>query len=183
MSTDFIASTALRLFWDSRRSKDMKKIQFIIALSINLFFISSAHAEGMCREGEAAIFNCEMQRSISSLCESKDSSVVSYRNGIGEKVNIEISSDGANERKVFYFSNTPYAGGGEAHIRFSQSGYTYYLYDKTIKSNDGPEFSAGIVVYRGERKISNLICNNDASIRQSAYHDIDKENYRSIGAK
>jgi hypothetical protein len=169
--------------WDYLLSKGMKKIEVIVISLVNFIAISCAHAEGMCREGETIIFDCELQKSISSLCESKDAGVLSYRNGVTNKINLEISDGDAGKVKVFYFSSTPYAGGGEAHIRFSKAGYTYYLYDKTIKTDDGPTFSGGIVVYKGARKISNLVCGNDASIHQNAYRDIAKERYRSIGSK
>lgn len=161
----------------------MKKNEFIFISLIDLIATSSVHAEGMCKGGEAVVFNCETQKSVSSLCESKGTGVLSYRNGVAGRINFELSDSGAQKGRFFYFSNTPYAGGGEAHIRFSRSGYTYYLYDKSIKTDDGPMFSAGVVVYRGEKKISSSICNNDASIRRNAYDDITKEIYRSIGSK
>jgi hypothetical protein len=142
-----------------------------------------AHAEGLCTIKETVIFNCELRKSVSSLCQSAENGVIIYRNGVGGKIILQVSDDEKNERDVFYFSNTPYAGGGEAHIRFARLGYTYYLYDKTVKTDEGPTFSAGIVIYKGERKISNLTCNNDASIRESAYRSITKEAYRSIGAQ
>ncbi|WP_143286479.1 hypothetical protein [Burkholderia ubonensis] len=75
---------------------------------------------------------------------------MTYRNGNGGRVGLQIS-DGKRIKKVIYFPNIPYAGGGEAHIRFSRLGYTYYLYDKTIGSDEELTFSAGIVVYRGEK--------------------------------
>jgi hypothetical protein len=161
----------------------VKKIKFIIISLINLVAISNLQAEGMCKGREMVIFNCETKKSVSSLCESKESGVLSYRNGVAGKINLELSDNGIRRGQIFYFSSTPYAGGGEAHIRFARSGYAYYLYDKSIKTEDGPAFSAGIVVYRGERKISSLVCKNDASIRQNAYNDITKEDYRGIESK
>jgi hypothetical protein len=161
----------------------MKTIKLIVISLVSTLAVSCAYAEGMCKAQETVILNCELQKSISSLCENKDTGVLSYRNGFANKIKLEISDEDSREGEVFYFSNTPYAGGGEAHIRFSRIGYTYYLYDKTIKTDDGPSFSAGIVVYKAERKISNLICENDTSIRQNAYDHITKESYRSIGSK
>jgi hypothetical protein len=183
MAIDFIASTVWPLFWDFRWSKGLKKIKFIIVSLASLAATSNGHAEGMCKDRETVVFNCEMQKSVSSMCESKDTGVLSYRNGVASKIHLEISDSGVRKGPIFYFSNIPYAGGGEAHIRFSRSRYTYYLYDKTVKTDGGPAFSAGIVVYRGERKISNLICKNDASIRNNAYDDIAKESYREIGSR
>ncbi|GAA7765430.1 hypothetical protein HpMS107_37360 [Helicobacter pylori] len=102
-----------------------------------------------------------------------------YRNGTREKIDMEIS-DGGRKNNKFYFSYRPYAGGGEAHIKFSNNGYRYYIYDKIIKADDGHDFSAGIVVYRGDKKVANLGCINNASIRQQAYSSITRESYRNI---
>ncbi|WP_175946515.1 hypothetical protein [Burkholderia pyrrocinia] len=152
---------------------------------ISLELTVSAHAEGLCAAKETAIFNCELRKSVSSLCQSKENGILTYRNGLDGKINLQTSdnSEGKNENDVFYFSNRPYAGGGEAHIRFSRLGYTYYLYDKTVKTDEGPTFSAGVVVYKGKKKISNLVCDNDASIRADAYQSIVRESYRAIDAQ
>ncbi|WP_322015971.1 hypothetical protein [Paraburkholderia sp. J12] len=160
----------------------MGKPRVIAALIINLAAATVAHAEGMCKSGELTIFNCALSKSISSLCQSSDKGVLTYRNGIDREVRFELSNKGNQNSPVFFFSNTPYAGGGEAHIRFSNQEYTYYLYDKTIKTDEGPTFSAGIVIYK-KNKISNLVCSNDASIHEEAYQSMTKEAYRSIGAK
>lgn len=150
---------------------------------LSLAPIVAAHAEGMCTEKETVIFNCELEKTISSLCQSTESGALTYRNGNDGRIGFQISDGKRIKKDVFYFSNIPYAGGGEAHIRFSRLGYTYYLYDKTIRSDEGPTFSAGIVVYRGEKKISNISCNNNASIRERAYQEITREKYRSIDAR
>jgi hypothetical protein len=98
------------------------------------------------------------------------------------KIDLEVSDMALKKRPVFYFSNFSYSGGGEAHIRFSRKKYIYYLYDKTEKTDDGPRFSAGVVVYRNDKKISHKICENDASIHQTAYDEMTKEPYRNIGS-
>lgn len=134
----------------------MKKIKILSTTLTSLLAISCTYAEGMCNTRETVIFNCELQKSISSLCESEDTGVLSYRNGSAKKINLEVSDNAPLKGKIFYFSNTPYAGGGEAHIRFSRNDYTYYIYDKTIKTDDGPTFSAGIAVFKDQRKISDL---------------------------
>ena len=154
-----------------------------IVLLINLAAATVAHAEGMCKFKELTVFNCELSKSISSMCRYSDNGVLTYRNGIDGKVNFELSNYANKNNPVFYFSNIPYAGGGEAHIRFANQEYIYYLYDKTVKTDEDPTFSSGIVIYKKQRKISNLVCNNDASIRESAYESIAKEPYHPIGAK
>lgn len=157
----------------------MKTGRISIGLALGLGLAMGAHAEGLCESREAVIFNCELIKSVSSLCRSNDNHVLTYRNGSKGDLNLQISDErggGVN----FYFSSTPYSGGGESHIRFSRFHYTYYLYDKIVKSDDGPIFSAGIIIYKDDRKVANLFCKNDATIRESAYDTITRETYRSI---
>jgi hypothetical protein len=152
--------------------------------SLIVFSVSAtAFAEGLCTARETAIFNCELKKSVASLCKSDVNGALTYRNGTSGKMNMYLSDVGEGEKAVFFFSNIPYAGGGEAHIRFSRSGYIYYLYDKTIKTPEGAEFSAGIAIYKDQKKISDLVCENDASIRAAAYESIIREPYRSIDSK
>jgi hypothetical protein len=144
---------------------------------------TKALAEGLCKSNEYVFFNCELSKSIASLCQSDDGATI-YRHGRGGKVDMQVSDDNEKGRgHVFFFSSTGYAGGGEAHIRFSQSRYTYYLYDKTIKTEDGPYFSSGIVILKDDKKITNLVCDNDASVRARAYQSMTEEAYRDIDSK
>jgi hypothetical protein len=154
-----------------------------VALAIGLGLMTCAHAKGLCEKGEEMIFNCKLPKSDSSLCRSDSGDVLTYRNGRKRKINLEISDAGEAMGRIFYFSNTPYAGGGETHIRFTSSNYTYFIYNKTITTDDGPVFSAGVVIYQGGDQISNLVCSNNASIREDAYRAITREAYRSVGAK
>lgn len=158
----------------------MKICRAVSVALISLALTASAHAEGLCAAKETAIFNCELKKSVSSLCQSTENGILTYRNGLDGKIDLQISGNNEGKKDVFYFSSRPYAGGGEAHIRFSRLGYMYYLYDKTVKAGEGPTFSAGIVVYEGGKRISNFVCNNDASIRASAYQSIVREMYRTI---
>lgn len=155
-----------------------------IFVQIALIILGSKHlavsAEGICTAGEAAIFNCDLRGGAASLCESNSEGILTYRHKTRNSIDLEIS-DGADRRgKVFHFSSTHYAGGGEAHIRFAGGGYTYFLYDKTVKTEDGSDFSAGIIVYKGNINIATYVCTNDASIRQSAYLIIKEEGYKDI---
>lgn len=161
----------------------MKRKQICLFVLLNLMMFKGVYAAGMCKKNETVIFNCDLKKSVSSLCKMEKNGTLAYRNGAEEKNDLEVSGDGPDQHSVFYFSNIAYAGGGEAHIRFSRGGYSYYLYDKTVKADEGVNFSAGIVVYRGNKKISNVICQNDASIHQQAYTDIAKEVYKNIDSK
>lgn len=161
----------------------MRKIISIISTLIigGMHLISSA--EGLCTNTESALFNCDLQNGTASLCESNNDGALTYRNGTRSEINLEISDVGKCGGKVFYLSDVSYAGGGEVHIRFQNEKYSYFLYDRTVKTEDGPEFIAGIVVYREDKKIANLLCKNDASIKQGAYLRINREKYKTIQEK
>jgi hypothetical protein len=159
-------------------------IRVVIALAIPVFIGETAHAEGMCKQEEQVVFNCDLKKSTASLCLDKKNSTFVYRNGTRDKLSLEVPTAGKeSDASPFHFSNVPYAGGGEAHVRFARGDYDYFLYDKTVKTDDGPENSAGIVVFQRGKKVANLTCNNDASIHQEAYEQLAKETYRDIGAK
>ncbi|WP_429443925.1 hypothetical protein [Paraburkholderia sp. 40] len=161
----------------------MKNIQIEFGLAIIYFYSAAAYAEGMCNDNEMIVFNCQSNRSTASLCKEMGGDALTYRHGKMNRIDLEVSAVGLRKKEKFYFSSIPYSGGGEAHIRFFNGGYTYFLYDKTVRVDEGPEFSSGIVVYRHGRKISQETCNNDASIQHAAYSEIKKEEYMDIGSK
>ncbi|MDR6497496.1 hypothetical protein J2785_000638 [Burkholderia ambifaria] len=161
----------------------MRIYRFVAASIIGLAPMVVAHAEGLCTKKEVTIFNCELEKSVSSLCQSKESETLIYRSGVDGKVGLRIQGGKKDARDFFFLSYAPYAGGGETHIRFYWLGYTYYLYDKVIKVDGDPMLYSGIVMYKGKEKISNISCENDASIRAIAYQSIARETYRSIGAQ
>lgn len=161
----------------------MRNLPMAIFLSSAFIFQTTVFAEGLCPNDELEVFNCQHTQKFASLCKKKETGIFTYRHGTKDNIDLIISDEDNHKGSVFYFSNTTYAGGGEAHIRFSKGKFTYFLYDKTIKTDDGPEFSAGIAVYRGASKISNSLCLNDASIHQDAYIDITKETYKDIKAE
>jgi hypothetical protein len=161
----------------------MHIFRIILALLIAFAAMVPAHAESLCILREIVIFNCELKKSTASLCKSDENGALTYRSGSNSKVNMQLSDTGKGKGSVFFFSDAPYAGGGEAHIRFSRAAYTYYLYDKTVKTTEGPEFSAGIAIYKGQRKISNFACENDASIRAEAYKSITRESFQLIDSR
>jgi hypothetical protein len=165
--------------------RNMKFIsKFVAYASVFFMFSANSYAEGMCKTGEKIIFNCQLKDEVASICLNEKIMAFVYRDGTAERLNLQVPRPGERgNANPFYFSNVSYAGGGEAHVRFSQGGYDYYLYDKTIKSDDGPEFSSGVVVLKNNQRLANLVCNNDAAIHHEAYGKIPKEAYRDIGAK
>ncbi|MEM5342890.1 hypothetical protein [Paraburkholderia azotifigens] len=182
--TDWLVSIELHP-WSEFLVSDMKTIiRSVVAVAMPMFIHVSAHAEGMCKQDEQVVFNCELKKSTASLCIDKKTRKFVYRNGTRDKMDLQVPArDKGEDANPFQFSNVPYAGGGEAHVRFERGDYNYYLYDKTVKTADGPEMSAGIVVFRQKRKIAEMACQNDASVHQEAYEEMPKETYLDIGTK
>lgn len=103
-----------------------------------------------------------------------------YRAGSQSKIDLYLKQDGGNKKNKFFFSSTMYPGGGESHIRFSNGTYNYFLFDRTIKEDDGPASSSGVVIFNKQKRIAASECQNDASIHAEAYSNLTKEEYKNI---
>lgn len=158
----------------------MKKATVVnLGLMALLIYAGRSHSGTLCRATETLIFNCEMAKEVSSLCRAKANGTFTYRNGKPGEIKLEVASPPAG-RTEFRLSSAPYAGGGEAHIRFTRFRYTYILYDRTVKTADGPEFSAGVVVLKDGRMVSKKRCANDASILADAYELLPREEFHDL---
>lgn len=142
----------------------------------------------MCRPGEKEIFSCTTKaKKTASLCASPGFSAqggtLQYRFGTPGKAELQYPETPQPAAGTFFFSSTMYSGGGEAHIRFSNGGYDYLLFDRTVRTNfkgptNDPRFSAGIVVRgpRGSKPVTRG-CSNDASIKADAYEALPREEF------
>lgn len=164
-------------------------------LALSALFQVHAHAAvpepTMCLPGEKEIFSCTTKaKKVASLCASPDFSAkggtLQYRFGTPGKTELQYPDTPQPATGKFLFSSTAYSGGGEAHIRFSNGGYDYILFDRTVRTNfkgptNDPQFSAGIVV-RGPAgaKPNTRGCRNDASIKSDAYSALPTEEFDSL---
>ena len=82
---------------------------------------------------------------------------------------IDLALDNRKNTNFFQMSFTGLSGGGQAHIKFTNGGYDYYLYDITAHSGDYPTFKSGIAVLKDGVVLSNRECINDATILSDAY--------------
>jgi hypothetical protein len=117
----------------------------------------------LCEAGETSFFSCEIGAKRVSVCGTNSGAV--YRYGTPGKV--ELTS------RSLTFANRAYSGGGESQITAKNGGYTYTVYDSTVRTSFGeggndPEFSSGLVVSRGERVISSKMCKAESSIDADA---------------
>lgn len=158
-------------------------MKLIALILLSCALPASSQAANQCSKNESVIFDCITEHSRVSLCESKKDEALVYRATSHGIIRLQVSEPSENKGNIFFLSSTPYAGGGESHIRFTNADHTYYLYEKNVKSDDGPIFSSGIVIYHHTNRIFDLNCKNNASIHQEAYTRIAPEPYIDIQSK
>jgi hypothetical protein len=158
-----------------------KWISLIVPMVLAFPVVAAEHSDKICENAGTLIFNCKLPRSTASLCMSRTGSLTYTAQSFKGNA-LKLTNLGDKGTK-FRFSNVAFSGGGEAHIRFQNNGYEYFLFDKTVKTNEGPDFNAGILVYRSNRRIASFTCENDASIHEDAYTQLPREQFRSIQLK
>jgi hypothetical protein len=137
----------------------------------------------MCSVGERVLFTCNFKSSTASLCLGADGKFTIYRKSSARKLELSIKENHLQKVPVFWLSNTQYAGGFESHIRFFNRNVIYFLYDKSIKMDDGPRDSAGIIVLKGDKIIADFVCESNASISSAAYDVIRTEDFTDIKSR
>jgi hypothetical protein len=143
----------------------------------------------LCTPEETVIFQCDLKAKRLSLCASKDFSAnggtLQYRYGVPAKIELLYPESPQPARDRFFFSSTGYSGGGEAHIRFTNAGYDYLLFDRTVRTGFGsgpnnPEFTSGVVTRRNGTIVSRRLCSNNGAIVSKAYENLPREEFEEI---
>lgn len=120
----------------------------------------------LCARGEEVIFSCGVGRKMVSVCGGRATAPhAQYRFGVpGE---IELAFPGPGQSGLSY-AREMYSGGGALQIRFSNGGYDYAVYSRTVRTGFGrdgrhnPRFSDGVMVRRDGRLIANRSCTTAA---------------------
>ena len=116
----------------------------------------------LCARGEVVIFSCGVGRKMVSVCGGRTPAPhAQYR--FGAPGDIELAFPGPGQSGLTY-AREMYSGGGATQIRFSNGGYDYAVYSRTVRTGFGrdgrnnPRFSDGVMVQRGGRLIANRAC-------------------------
>jgi len=134
------------------------------------------------------MFACTTAKGMAYVCATQPfdakSGVLQYRFGAPGRLSFVYPQAPSPPAGRFHFSSTAYAGGGEAHLAFSNGGYDYLLYDRMIAGDwdkhghRAHQVSTGILVKKGGRILSNLACRKpDDSIRGGAYQALPAEDF------
>jgi hypothetical protein len=92
---------------------------------------------------------------------------VHRKNGV-----VDLSLNNKTNEGLFKISFQGLSGGGEAHVKFSNKSYDYYLYDITAHSGEDYTFVSGVAVLKDGVLLSNRECMNDATICSDAYEHL-----------
>ena len=159
-----------------------QSISFALLLFFNITYATESPNNILCKVDETTLFNCNLAKKTASLCLKKRTNQIEYRMGTDAKKEFTFPKTLKNSIEQFKLSTTPYSGGGENRIRFSNGIYNYFIYDitKTQKyiSGDDSLQIAGIAIYAKNKFIANLKCSNSgASITSPAFEILQRENF------
>lgn len=163
------------------------------SLLLMLFSLANvALAESLCLPGEQIAFSCSIKTRIVSLCAStpftKDTGNMQYRFGTRSNIEFQFPQTPSVQGQHFHLSSISYGGGGETHLSFTNAGFEYIIYERTIKGEEDHKgvrptiFSAGILVRKGSKQVYENRCNNNesAGIQAIVYDALPMEPFKPL---
>ncbi|HYD12970.1 MAG TPA: hypothetical protein VEC11_08995 [Allosphingosinicella sp.] len=117
----------------------------------------------LCATNEVVIFHCAVGRKMLSVCGGRRPMPhAQYR--FGTPGDIELAFPGPDQSGLSW-AREAYSGGGALQIGFSNGGYDYAVYSRTVRTGfrgrNNPHFSDGIMVRRGGRLLANRSCTSE----------------------
>lgn len=120
-----------------------------------------ARAASLCAPNEPVVFACHVGSKLVSLCRpAGDRGMLSYRYGGPEKLELSYPEPGRHAGAAFTVKSAPLVGGGETTVAFRRGAYTYTVYSKVAREEDGttPAFEDGVIVARRGKVVSKMRC-------------------------
>jgi hypothetical protein len=121
----------------------------------------TAFAASLCAPNEPVVFACQVGDKMVSLCRpAGDRGMLSYRFGAPEKLELNYPEPGRQASAAFTVKSAPLVGGGETTVAFQRGGYTYTVYSRVARGDDGetPEFEDGVLVARRGKLVRRMRC-------------------------
>lgn len=118
-------------------------------------------AESLCAAGEPVVFACRVGGKLVSLCRPPDDrGMLSYRFGTPEALELSYPEPGRQASAAFTVKSVPLVGGGETTVAFRRGAYTYTVYSRVGRGEDGttPEFEDGVIVARRGKVLRRMRC-------------------------
>jgi hypothetical protein len=120
-----------------------------------------AAAESLCAADEPVVFACHVGSKLVSLCRpTGDRGMLSYRFGRPDGLELSYPEPGRQASAAFTVKSVPLIGGGETTVAFQRGAYTYTVYSRVARGEDGvsPEFEDGVIVARRGKVLSRMRC-------------------------
>lgn len=120
-----------------------------------------AAAESLCAAGEPVVFACHVGSKLVSLCRpTGDRGMLSYRFGRPDGLELRYPEPGRQASAAFTVKSVPLIGGGETTVAFQRGAYTYTVYSRVARGEDGlsPQFEDGVIVARRGKVLSRMRC-------------------------
>ncbi|MDP1736252.1 MAG: hypothetical protein Q8L23_02295 [Caulobacter sp.] len=137
--------------------------------------VQAASTPNLCAPGEQPVLSCGVGGKVLSLCasgsltaEGAGSVKMQYRFGRKGAVEMAWPVRPEHPRGLFFLSTTMFSGGGEERIRFSNGGYDYVVFQRTIagsRDEDGVRGSyqdEGVAVLKAGKVVGRHICTTPA---------------------
>lgn len=121
----------------------------------------AVRAESLCAPHEPVVFACHVGTKLVSLCRpAGDRGMLSYRFGRPQYLELRYPEPGRQASAAFTVKSAPLVGGGETTVAFRRGAYTYTVYSKVARGDDGmtPEFEDGVIVARRGKVVSKMRC-------------------------
>ena len=115
----------------------------------------------LCAADEPVVFACHVAGKMVSLCRPPgDRGMLSYRFGKPDALELTYPDPGRHATAAFTVKSAPLVGGGETTVAFRRGGYTYTVYSRVGRGEDGttPEFEDGVIVSRRGKVLSRMRC-------------------------
>ncbi len=138
--------------------------------------VQAASTPSLCAPGQTPVLSCGIGGKVLSLCASgtlttERAASVKMQYRFGRKGAVEMAWPVRPEhpRGLFFLSTTMFSGGGEERIRFSNGGYDYVVFQRTIagsRDEDGARgyyTDEGVAVLKGGRVVGKHICTTAAA--------------------
>lgn len=122
-------------------------------------------------EDNSVMFHCQINKEWIDLSINNEG-VTHYEHSKNNV--IDLALDNQKNANLFKMSSISLIGGGEAHIKFTNGVYDYYLYDITAHIGEEYIFKSGVAVLRDGVVLSNRECINDATILSDAYERLPR---------
>ena len=115
----------------------------------------------LCAADEPVVFACHVGGKMVSLCRpAGNRGMLSYRFGRPDALELAYPDPGRQASAAFTVKSTPLIGGGETTVAFRRGAYTYTVYSRVGRGEDGatPEFEDGVIVARRGKVLNRMRC-------------------------